>query len=86
LGWEEKFFKPNLIPYLVLSSSMDNLRIFLRFLIIPYRTLSDGFLDEGEGISLSDSFGLVLGWIGQGCGDSSLHDFVPPSYSMSWIL
>jgi hypothetical protein len=29
---------------------------------------------------LLDSFGLVLGWIGQGCGDTSLHDFVPPSH------
>jgi hypothetical protein len=28
---------------------------------------------------LPDSFGLVLGWIGQGCGDTSWHDFVPPS-------
>jgi hypothetical protein len=80
LGWEQKFFsRPSFIPYLALSFPIDNLRVFLRFLLIPSRSLDDGFVAEDEDLPCSDSFGLVLGWIGKGCGDASLHDFVPPS-------
>jgi hypothetical protein len=27
----------------------------------------------------SDFLGAILGWMGQGCGDTSQHDLVPPS-------
>jgi hypothetical protein len=64
----------------VLSFLIDNLRVFLRFLLIPFWSSGDGFVVEGEDIPLFDSFGLVLGWIWRGYGDTSLHDFVPPFF------
>jgi hypothetical protein len=80
LGWEQNIFsRPRLIPFLSLSSSMGNLRVFLRFLLIASLSSSDSFVTEDEELPLSGSFSLVLGWIGQDCGDASLHDFVPPS-------
>jgi hypothetical protein len=63
LGWENFFFsRPGLIPYLALSPPIDNLRVFLRFLLIPSRSSSDGFVAEDEDLPLSDS--LALSWDG----------------------
>jgi hypothetical protein len=80
LGWENFFFsRSGFIPYLTLSFPIDNLGVFLRFPLILYRSLGDGFVAKGEDFTLFDSFGLFLRWIGKDCGETSLHDFVPPS-------
>jgi hypothetical protein len=80
LGWYNFFFsRSSFIPYLALSLPIDNLIVFLRFPLIPSRSSSGGFVAEDGDMPLFDYFNLVLGWIGKGCGDTSLHDFVLPS-------
>jgi hypothetical protein len=59
---------------------MGNLRVFLRFIVIPSRSSSVGLVAKDEDLTFPDSFGIVLGWTRQGCGDTSSHDFVPPCH------
>jgi hypothetical protein len=81
-SWEQKFFfRPGYIPYLAPFAPIDNHRTFRKFLRIPSSgTFGDSFVAEDEDLPSSDFIGLVLGWIGKGCGDTPLHDFVPPSH------
>jgi hypothetical protein len=51
----------------------------MSLLIYSSRYLGDSFVAKDEDLPSFNYVGLVLGWIGQGCGDASLHDFVPPS-------
>jgi hypothetical protein len=62
------------------SFPIDNRRTSHGFLLVPSSQLSgDSLVAEDEDLPSSDFLGPVLGWIGQGCGDTSWHDFVPPS-------
>jgi hypothetical protein len=45
----------------------------------PFSIFYDDCIDKDKDIPFYDSFGLVLEWIGKGFGDTTLHDFVPPS-------
>jgi hypothetical protein len=81
LGWEKRFFSmPGFIPYPLLSSSMGNLRVFLRLFQIPSRSSSDSLVVEDEDRPLSTSFNLVMEWIGKDWDDASLYDFIPPAH------
>jgi hypothetical protein len=43
--------------------------------MLPCEYAEEEHFDETHLVEL----GLVLGWIGKGCGDTSLHGFIPPS-------
>jgi hypothetical protein len=84
-GWEQIFFsRPGFIPYLAPSFPIDNHRTFHRFLLIPSsRPSGDSLVAEDEDLPSSDFLGLVLGWIGKGCGDTSCMILSLPPTSMS---
>jgi hypothetical protein len=65
-----------LIPYLLFSPNMENLRVFFRFLLTPSQSSGDSFVVEDEDQPFSTFYSLVLGWIGQDYDDASLHEFV----------
>jgi hypothetical protein len=74
------FSRPGLTPCFALLFFIGSLRVFHRFLLIPSSlSFGDILLAKDEGLPLFNSFCLVLGCIGKGCGDTFLRDFSPPS-------